>query len=95
MIDDERTGVNEQKRLDSLIMSTFPDRALQTGMDVRVTAKKVSEEGERMKRMLWDKKKNARVNLGCFREDGLRNLKNVSCKGCIRYSHTRFWKVYF
>lgn len=40
--------------------------------------RKVSEEGERMKKMLREKKKNARVNLGCFREDGLRNLKEIS-----------------
>lgn len=72
MIDDERTGVNEQKRLDSLIMSIFPDRVLQTGWIRGMTGRKVSE-GERMK-----KKKNARVNLGCFREDGLRNLKEIS-----------------
>lgn len=36
-----------------------------------------------MKKKLLEKEKNARVNLGCFREDGLHNLKmslvNVSC----------------
>jgi len=44
MIDDERKGVNEQKRLDSLIMSTFADRVLQSGVDVRLTGRKVSLE---------------------------------------------------